>query len=141
MKKALIIIVIIVVLGIGAFVLFKKPTNKNNNQTANNSTSNTSSNSSNSSSTAAAATITYSDSGYSPATITVKSGDTVAIKNTSSHEVQFDSDPHPVHTDDTDLNAGLVEPGQTKTFTVTQKGTFGYHNHLDPSQTGTIVIQ
>jgi plastocyanin len=90
---------------------------------------------------AAAATITYSDSGFSPSKTTVKSGDTVAIKNTSSSDMQFDSDPHPVHTDDEELNAGAVAPGQTVTFTVTTKGTFGFHNHLNPGDTGTIVVQ
>ena len=89
----------------------------------------------------AAATITYSDSGFSPNKTTVKSGDAVAIKNTSSHAMQLDSNPHPVHTDDTELNIGTVSPGQTITFTVTKKGTFGFHNHLNPSDTGTIVIQ
>lgn len=89
----------------------------------------------------AAATIIYSNSGFSPSKITVKSGDSVAIKNTSPGDMQFDSDPHPVHTDDEELNAGAVAPGQTVTFTVTTKGTFGYHNHLNPSDTGTIVVQ
>jgi len=89
----------------------------------------------------ASATITYSDSGFSPNSVTVKSGDTVAIKNTSSSDLQFDSDPHPVHTDDEELNVGTVTPGQTATFTVTTKGTFGYHNHLNASDTGTIIIQ
>lgn len=90
---------------------------------------------------AAAATITYSDSGFSPSKTTVKSGDTVAIKNTSSADMQFDSDPHPVHTADEELNVGAVSPGETMTFTVTTKGTFGYHNHLNPSDKGTIVVQ
>jgi plastocyanin len=89
----------------------------------------------------AAATITYSDSGFSPSKTTVKAGDTVAIKNTSSSELQFDSDPHPVHTDDEELNVGTVAPGETAKFTVTTKGTFGFHNHLNPGDTGTIVIQ
>jgi len=89
----------------------------------------------------AAATITYSDSGYSPSTITVKSGDTVALKNTSSQSVQFDSDPHPVHTDDPELNVGELSPGQSATFKVITKGTHGYHNHLNPAQKGTIVVQ
>ena len=89
----------------------------------------------------ASATITYSNSGFSPNSVTVKSGDTVAIKNTSSSDLQYDSDPHPVHTDDEELNVGTVAPGQTATFTVTTKGTFGYHNHLNASDTGTIIIQ
>ena len=88
----------------------------------------------------AAATITYSNNGFNPSKTTVKAGDIVAIKNTSSGNMQFDSDPHPVHTDDEELNAGAVAPGQTVTFTVTTKGTFGYHNHLNPSDKGTIVV-
>ena len=89
----------------------------------------------------AAATITYSSSGFSPSTTTVKSGDVVAIKNTSSDELQLDSDPHPVHTDDTELNVGTVNAGQTVTFTVTTKGTHGFHNHLNPGNTGTLIVQ
>jgi plastocyanin len=102
------------------------------------SSSNSSSNSTNAS---VAATITYSNSGFSPATTTVKAGDTVAIKNTSSSTMQLDSDPHPVHTDDADLNVGEVAPGQTKTFVVTHKGTFGFHNHLASSNTAKITVE
>lgn len=135
MKKVNIILlaVIGVIIVIAAVVLlfgYKSP---------NSSTSPSSSSSQ--SSTQASATITYSDSGFSPDATTVKAGSTVAIKNASSSVLQFDSDPHPVHTDDTDLNVGTVEVGQTKTFTVTKTGSFGFHNHLDPSKTGKIVIQ
>lgn len=87
------------------------------------------------------ATITYSDNGFSPASLTVKSGTTVTVKNTSSRTVQFDSDPHPAHTDDKDLNAGIIEPGKSTTFVAVNKGNFGYHNHLDASETGTIIVQ
>jgi plastocyanin len=89
----------------------------------------------------ATATITYSDNGFSPSSTTVKAGDTVAIKNTSSGDLQFDSDPHPVHTDDTELNVGTVGSGKTVTFTVTAKGAFGFHNHLNPGDKGSITIQ
>jgi len=88
-----------------------------------------------------AATIMFSNSGFSPATTTVKSGGSITIKNSSSSELDFDSDPHPVHTDDTDLNAGNIAAGESKTITVTKKGAFGFHNHLDPSQNGKIVIE
>jgi plastocyanin len=123
-----IIILIVVIVGIALAM--------NNKVAPNQSTS-----SSTSSNVSAAAIITYSASGFSPATVTVKSGDTVAIKNTTSADMQLDSNPHPVHTDDTDLNVGLVSAGQTRTFVVTKKGSFGYHNHLNPSDTGKIVIQ
>jgi plastocyanin len=85
--------------------------------------------------------ITYSNSGFSPSKITLNAGDTITIKNTSSKTLDFDSDPHPVHTDDRELNIGTVEPGETKTAKLTTKGTWGYHNHLNSTETGTIVVQ
>ena len=85
--------------------------------------------------------ISYNGSSFSPADTTVKSGQTVTFKNSSSIPVQVDSDPHPIHTDDTDLNIGSIDPGQSKTITVTKTGSFGFHNHLNPTQKGHITIQ
>lgn len=143
MKKVVIVLIIVVAIAAGVFALTKKSDNKTTNSSTNtNSSSQTQSTSPPASSDQnAAATITYSDSGFSPSSITVKSGDVVTIKNTSSNELQLDSDPHPIHTDDTDLNVGTVTTGQSQTFTVSKKGTFGYHNHLNPSDKGEIVIQ
>ena len=89
----------------------------------------------------AGATITYTASGFSPETVTVKSGDTIVIKNESTNNLQFDSDPHPIHTDNPELNVELVGPGKDMAFTVSEIGTFGYHNHLNPAQAGTIVVE
>jgi plastocyanin len=89
----------------------------------------------------ATATITYSENGFDPKTVTVKMGETVAIKNDSSDTLQFDSDPHPQHTDNTELNVGVVNPGQAKTVTLNKTGTFGYHNHLNPTDKGSITVQ
>lgn len=149
MKSAIAVIVAVLIIAGGAFVIMKKNDNKKSttnttSQTTNNAPANNASDNSqpaNNQSSPAAATITYSDSGFSPSKITVKSGDKVEIKNTSSHSMQFDSNPHPVHTDDPELNVGVVAAGQSMTFTVTTKGTFGYHNHLDSSQTGSIVVE
>jgi len=146
MKAFIIGLVAVVVIGGGGYLLMhKNNTNSSSNGSSQPSSSQTSSapqSSSNSSSnTPAAATITYDGNSFSPSSVTVKSGDTVAIKNTSSSDVQFQSNPHPTHTDDTDLNVGVVMAGQTANFTVTKKGTFGYHNHLNPDQTGSITIQ
>lgn len=134
MRKTIAIIVIIIILGVGAglylFSYKSKPT------ISSSTTSNTGVNA-----TTSQNLITYSGNGFSPATLTVKAGTTVTIKNDSSDELQLDSNPHPVHTDDQDLNVGTVNAGESRTFTVNKTGSFGYHNHLNPSQTGHIVVE
>jgi plastocyanin len=90
--------------------------------------------------TSTAGVITYGDNGFTPTTLTVKPGDKVTIKNTTSGTLQFQSDPHPQHTDDPELNIGSIASGESQTFTVTTMGSHGYHNHLSTSDTGTIVV-
>ena len=86
-------------------------------------------------------TIRFTDSGFSPATLTVAVGAAVTIQNDSDRTVDFSSDPHPTHTLYPFLNAGDIEPGGSATVTIPRAGSFGYHNHLDPSMKGTIVAQ
>jgi plastocyanin len=128
MKKAGIIIVIIALLGAGLFAL------KDNNSGSNNSTSQDQIISNNN-------TIIYTDNGFSPQTLTVQAGDTVSVKNTSARVIDFDSGPHPQHTDDPEINIGEIKPGKTSSVKVTIKGSHGYHNHLRVSDTGTLVVQ
>jgi plastocyanin len=113
-------------------------------------TSNSSSNSSSSASTSdesssaddevVAATITYDGNGFSASTDTIKAGDKVRVVNDSDQPLDFDSDPHPRHTDNTELNVGDIEPGSSQVFTIDKAGTWGYHNHLSASQNGSITV-
>lgn len=86
-------------------------------------------------------TIRFTDDGFSPATLTVPVGATVTIQNDSDRTVDFSSDPHPTHTLYPFLNAGDVAPGESATVTIPRAGSFGYHDHLDPSKKGTIIAQ
>lgn len=148
MKTVIIVVIAILVIAGGAFALTRK---SDNNKTTSSTTSSSSeqpqsTNSSSNSSTSStdqnnASTITYGDNGFSPSSIKVKSGTTVTIKNGSSSLLQFDSNPHPDHTDNVELNVGTISPGQSKTFVVTRKGTFGYHNHLAAGDTGKITVE
>lgn len=111
-------------------------------------TSGSSSSSQSSSSQSAQAgtvTITATGSGFEPATVTVKSGEAITWVNKSTQTVSIGSDNHPTHTLDPDLTGGqyVIElaPGESKTVSVNVKGTHGYHNHLEPSQKGTIVVE
>jgi len=150
-KKVLIGLVVLVVIGVGAFALAKddnkKDSNTTNNTTKSQPSGSTSSTSKGESASTtpppaqAAGVITYSNNGFSPQTLSVKSGDTVTIKNTSSNSLQFNSAVHPQHTDNPELNVGVVAAGESQTLKVTTKGTIGYHNHLNPGDTGTLTVQ
>ena len=85
--------------------------------------------------------ITYADSGFSPAQVNVKVGETVTFKNDSKANVQVNSVPHPAHTQFPELNVGSIAAGESKTVTFTTAGTKKYHNHLNTSQSGTIVVE
>ena len=85
--------------------------------------------------------ITYTDSGFSPAQVSVKVGDTVTFKNDSKANIQVNSAPHPAHTQFPELNIGSIATGESKTVTFTTAGTKKYHNHLNPSQSGSIVVE
>lgn len=85
--------------------------------------------------------ITYLSNGFVPKQVTIKSGDVVKVVNNSGAELQLQSDPHPVHSDNAELNIGLIENGESKTFIIRKTGSWGYHNHLNSSQTGIINVE
>ncbi len=87
-------------------------------------------------------TIEITPSGFSPNTLKIKSGDTVNFVNKDSSSHQPASNPHPIHTNYAGFDAlkGLAQ-GENYSFTFTQKGTFGYHDHLNPSVGGTITVE
>ena len=87
-------------------------------------------------------TITYTDDGYSPKTLTIKAGEIVDFENNSSVEVWTASDVHPDHEllPEFDSLSGY-KPGETYSFTFETPGSWTYHNHLNPSQTGIIIVQ
>lgn len=85
--------------------------------------------------------VTLTTSGYSPASLTVKAGTTVTFMNKSGSKATVSSDPHPVHTAYPPLNLGSFADGGTLTLTFDKPGTYGYHNHLNPTQTGKIIVQ
>jgi len=99
--------------------------------------------------------ITYTDSGFSPKTITISLGDTVTFKNQSSDDFWPASANHPSHTvypgsgiqkcgtsASTIFDAcAHVKPGASWLFTFTNKGSWGYHDHLNAARWGTIVVQ
>lgn len=139
MNKTLKLIFAIVVVAIVAvsLILFlgKKPAKQGDSSTDTNQSS------SSEQDQVASATITYDGTTFSPATVAVEAGSAIQVVNNASDAVEPSSDPHPVHTANPEINFGDIAPGESKTVTVTTKGTWGYHNHYDKNQKGTIVVE
>jgi len=85
--------------------------------------------------------VTLTQSGFNPSTITIKVGDSVTWVNKSGQQATVNSNPHPTHTNYPPLNLGGFADGSSLTLTFPTPGTFGYHNHLNPSETGTIIVK
>lgn len=101
-------------------------------------------------------TVVLSDSGYSPAMLIVKKGEYVVFKNESTQSMWTASAMHPTHTaySGTSLSEHCPDvagtsfdeckgdlPGESWSFKFDKVGTWKYHNHLNTSGWGTIVVQ
>lgn len=101
-------------------------------------------------------TIEITSAGFSPNTLTIKTGDSIIFLNTDSNQHWPASAFHPTHAayDSTTLSEHCPNPdmtafdachgleqGETFTFRFNKTGRWGYHDHLNPSHTGTIVVE
>ena len=85
--------------------------------------------------------VVYGAEGFSPSTIEIKIGDTVVFKNESGKGMWIASDPHPIHNENPEFDAGIsTANGNSWSFTFTKDGTFSYHNHLNSSFKGKVVV-
>jgi len=81
------------------------------------------------------------DGSFTPSSVTVSVGRAVRFTNQSGAKGRVASNPHPAHDglpgfDSADLPAGLNYAYKFK-----RTGTFGFHNHLNPSMQGTVTVQ
>lgn len=149
-KYIIIAIVVIVLLG-GGFYITKKQSNtqqqsvqstQTSQQNTQPSSMKTAPSSASTRGTAEGANaVSYTENGFEPNSITIKTGQTVTWTNKDSDDLWVASNPHPTHTDypGFDELKGM-STGQTYSFTFTKIGKWGYHNHLNPSQQGTVVV-
>lgn len=86
-------------------------------------------------------TVTVDNSGFSPATIVVKSGERVVWANKTGSDISVNSDEHPTHRLFRELNLGHVPNGSNASLVFDNAGTYTYHDHYNPSRTGTVVVE
>ena len=104
----------------------------------------------------ASADISITSSGFSPRTLTIQSGQPVNFLNKDSAAHWPASAAHPTHevypgssitkcgsAEQTEIFDAChdLAPGESWTFTFSEKGTWNYHDHLNPSLIGTIIVQ
>ena len=92
-----------------------------------------------------AATITITASGVSPQNVTVAPGSRVTFVNNDTRPHDMSSDPHPEHTNCTEITVGFLAAGQSGTTqNLNRVRTCPFHDHNQPDVTslqGTIRIQ
>lgn len=100
--------------------------------------------------TGAENTIEITSAGFTPSTLTIKQGDKVTFVNKDTAKHWPASDVHPIHTlypesggcigSKFDACTGLAQ-GESFSFVFNIKGTWSYHDHLNPGLTGMIIVQ
>jgi plastocyanin len=84
--------------------------------------------------------VIYANDMFDPATVTVKKGDTVKFVNQGASQAKIESDPHPTHLDNPDLNLGLLDIGKSLSVIMNKVGTWKYHNDLNTTERGEIIV-
>jgi plastocyanin len=85
-------------------------------------------------SSASGSGVTISNFKFAPASLTVKSGATVTIAN-------HDSTAHTASADDgSSFDTGMIDPGSSKTISVSKPGSYAYHCNIHPFMKATIVV-
>lgn len=162
MKKALIVIIVIIVILIGGYFLYQSMNTSSVSDQATTTQQAPETNNQNEPSTQVEITIgktyevTYTDSGFAPSTLTIKSGDTVTFNNESSSGMWVASGMHPSHIvysgtslqehcPDTANTAfdecQSVQSGESWSFVFNKVGAWGYHNHMRASSFGKIIVE
>ncbi len=90
---------------------------------------------------AATATVKINADGFTPERVAIKQGQAVRWNNADTVAHLVASDPHPSHTDYPGFESQIIPAGGTYLFSFNRVGTWGYHDHLNPSLTGTVVAR
>ncbi|GEM_PF-4346173 len=94
--------------------------------------------------------VTYSDTGYLPAVLKIQIGETVVFKNQSTRKMWTASGIHPLHREYPTTGGCIgntfdackgAQSGESWSFRFDIAGTWKYHNHLNPGDSGTVIVE
>ena len=129
---ALIIIIIIIIVA-GVYLYYAQSSNRNVQTGINNSTNQSMGNNS-TNMTSAATTISIQNMTFNPNKITIKSG-------TNIQWVNNDNVQHQIVSDSGAFQSNILNPGDSYNFFFDKTGIYGYHDALNSTVTGTIIVQ
>ena len=86
-------------------------------------------------------TVTITDQGYEPETLLVAPGTKVVWKNKGEVLHAVASGPHPTHENHQGLESPEIPKGGTYSYTFAQTGTYDYHDHLNPTLNGIVIVK
>ncbi len=96
------------------------------------------------------AIVSHGDAGFVPSVVKIAKGKTVMFINDGTASMWPASAKHPTHNEyptkggctGSTLDAcKALAHGESWSFQFDQVGSWNYHNHLNPSQTGTIIVE
>ncbi len=85
--------------------------------------------------------VLLTEAGFEPQSVTVKVGAKVVWTNKTSQTAEVRSAKHPTHLVYPPLNLGNFEPRESVSLVFTEPGSYNYHNHLNPGEVGTVVVE
>lgn len=86
--------------------------------------------------------VTYTSGGFTPKEITVSVGQIVRFVNESSGNMWVASVVHPTHTVLPEFDEKeSIGAGENYEFTFTKIGEWKYHNHVNPSRGGVVIVE
>lgn len=134
-SKLVIVATTVVVVAVIVTVLFTLQGNKGTGSTSNTAASTTA---------ISSPQVDIGAKGFIPATISITVGQSVTWKNTDvnmkAHSVA--SDPYPTDNELPGLNSReSIKPGDTYSYVFSKAGTYSYHDNLNPSFTGTVLVK
>jgi plastocyanin len=135
---ALIIIIIIIIVA-GVYLYYAQSSNPNVQTGMNNSTNqslanNTSIGNNSTNVTSAATTVSIQNMTFNPNKITIRS-------DTNIQWINNDNVQHQIVSDTGAFQSNILNPGDSYNFFFGKTGIYGYHDALNPTITGTIIVQ
>jgi plastocyanin len=89
----------------------------------------------------AVATVRITDHGFEPATLAVKVGTKVTWTSADHSLHQVVTNPFPVGGKPSNLKSAILNSDQTYTYVASTAGSFNYHDQMNPTVNGTLVVQ